>query len=329
MAAGETIYVVNRRGDYLIHPDRSREFGWLLGKTNDWKADFPQLASQAGATQGSADIVPDQAARPGGIALAPAVLAGAEWVGVIETIPNAVVMAPAAIIRNTSLMVGGIAVLGAALLALLVARSLTRPIVQLTAAVQGAAKDGKVAIPVEARGETGVLARAFASAIEEVNAKTKALEREVEEHRRTEAARERHAEREHLFSAAVESSNDAIITLSLDGTITGWNLAAERLYGHSAAEAVGKNISLIVPPDRLTEVEDTQAPDRLGRADRAERNGAHPQERQARRCRAQHFADQVAVGGDHRHIEGDPRYHRSQQDPSHAAAADRGAAPDL
>ena len=63
-----------------IHPDRSREFGWLLGKTNDWKADFPQLASRAGATQGSADIVPDQAARPGGIALAPAVLAGAEWV---------------------------------------------------------------------------------------------------------------------------------------------------------------------------------------------------------------------------------------------------------
>ena len=41
---GESIYVVNRQGDYLIHPDRSREFGWLLGKPNDWKADFPHLA---------------------------------------------------------------------------------------------------------------------------------------------------------------------------------------------------------------------------------------------------------------------------------------------
>ena len=60
---GETIYVVNRSGDYLIHPDRSREFGGLLGKTNDWKADFPQLASQAGAKQASAEIGPDQAAR--------------------------------------------------------------------------------------------------------------------------------------------------------------------------------------------------------------------------------------------------------------------------
>ena len=329
VAAGETIYVVNRQGDYLIHPDRSREFGWLLGKTNDWKADFPQLASRAGATQGSADIVPDQAARPGGIALAPAVLAGAEWVGVIETIPNAVVMAPAAIIRNTSLLSAAIAVLCAAVLALLIARSLTRPIVRLTAAVQGAARDGKVAIPVEARGETGVLARAFANAIEEVNAKTKALEREVEEHRRTEAARDRHAEREHLFSAAVESSNDAIITLSLDGTITGWNLAAERLYGHSAAEAVGKNISLIVPPDRLTEVEDTRR--RIGWGERIEQNETVRIRKNGTpgRCFAQHLADQVAVGGDHRHIEGDPRYHRSQPDPGDAAAADRGAAPDL
>ena len=220
---GETIYVVNKQGDYLIHPDRSREFGSLLGKPNDWKADFPHLASQAGATQGSADIVPDQAAQPGGIALAPALLAGVEWVGVIEAAPNAVIMAPAASIRNTSLLVGAIAVLCAAVLALLIARSLTRPIVQLTEAVQGVASNKKIPIPVNARGETGVLARAFAQAIEEVNAKTVALQHEVQEHRRTVAARDHHAEQERLFSASVESSNDAIITTSLDGTITGWN----------------------------------------------------------------------------------------------------------
>ena len=183
-------------------------------------------------------------------------LAGVEWVGVIETVPNAVIMAPAASIRNTSLLVGLIAVLCAAALAVLIARSLTRPIVQLTKAVQGAARNGKVAIPVDARGETGVLARAFAQAIEEVNAKTLALEREVQEHRRTEAARDHHAERERLFSAAVESSNDAIITMSLDGTITGWNSAAERLFGYTAAEAVGKNITLLVPDDRLPEIQD-------------------------------------------------------------------------
>ena len=68
---GETIYVVNRSGDYLIHPDRSREFGALLGKPNDWKADFPHLAAQVGAKQGYAEIVPDQPADPTGSRLRP------------------------------------------------------------------------------------------------------------------------------------------------------------------------------------------------------------------------------------------------------------------
>ena len=61
-------------------------------------------------------------------------------------------------------------------------------------------------------------------------------------------------EREGLFSAVVESSNDAIITKLLDGTITGWNGAAERLFGFTAAEAIGKSINIIVPPDRRDEV---------------------------------------------------------------------------
>ena len=267
---GETIYVVNRQGDYLIHPDRSREFGALLGKPNDWKADFPHLAAQVGTNQSSAEIVPDQAGRSNGIAFAPVVLAGSEWIAVIETAPNDVIMAPAASIRNTSLLVGAVAVLSAAVLALLIARSLTRPIVRLTAAVQGVASKGRAAIPVDARGETGVLARAFAQAIEEVNAKTAALQQEVLEHRRTGAARDHHAERERLFSAAVESSNDAIITTSLDGTITGWNSAAERLFGYSAAEATGKNITLLVPVDRLPEVQDTLR--RIGWGERIEHN---------------------------------------------------------
>ncbi len=267
---GEAIYVVNRSGDYLIHPDRSREFGALLDRPNDWKADFPHLAAQVGARQGSAEIVTDDAGRSNGIAFAPAVLAGSEWVAVIETTSNAAIMAPAASIRNTSLLVGAIAVLSAAVLALLIARSLTRPIVRLTEAVQGVASKGKAAIPVDARGETGVLARAFAQAIEEVNAKTAALQQEVQEHRRTEAARDHHATRERLFNAAVESSSDAIITMSLDGTITGWNPAAERLFGYRATEAVGENITLLVPDDRLPEIRDALR--RIGWGERFEHN---------------------------------------------------------
>jgi len=267
---GDAIYLVNRSGDYLIHPDRSREFGSLLGKPNDWKADFPHLAALAGTRQGSAEIITDGAGRSNGIAFAPAVLAGSEWIAVIETTPDAVIMAPAASIRSTSLLVGAIAMFSAAVLALLIARSLTRPIVQLTEAVQELGGKGKAAIPVDARGETGVLAQAFAQAIGEVTAKTAALQQEVQEHRRTVAARDHHAERERLFNAAVESSSDAIITMSLDGTITGWNPAAERMFGYGPAEAVGQNITLLVPDDRLPEIRDTLR--RIGWGERFEHN---------------------------------------------------------
>jgi PAS domain S-box-containing protein len=81
--------------------------------------------------------------------------------------------------------------------------------------------------------------------------------------RQAASERERHTERERLFSAVVESSNDAIITKALDGTITGWNRAAERLFGFTAAEAVGNQIDIIVPPDRRPEVRDIL--DRIGR----------------------------------------------------------------
>ena len=84
---------------------------------------------------------------------------------------------------------------------------------------------------------------------------------------RREAAseRDRHTERERLFSAVVESSNDAIITKSLDGTITGWNGPRNACSDLRAAEAIGKRIDIIVPPDRRDEVRDI-----LGRISRGE-----------------------------------------------------------
>ncbi|HET9931898.1 MAG TPA: PAS domain S-box protein [Polyangiaceae bacterium] len=63
---------------------------------------------------------------------------------------------------------------------------------------------------------------------------------DVSERHRAEAVRER-------LAAIVEGSEDAILSKTLDGTITTWNGAAERLFGYSAAEAIGQSIALIVP----------------------------------------------------------------------------------
>ena len=53
-----------------------------------------------------------------------------------------------------------------------------------------------------------------------------------------------------LLASIVSSSDDAIIAKDLEGRIVSWNRAAERMYGYSAAEAIGQSIAMLLPPDR-------------------------------------------------------------------------------
>jgi PAS domain S-box-containing protein len=66
------------------------------------------------------------------------------------------------------------------------------------------------------------------------------------------------------LAAIVESSDDAIIGKTLDGTITDWNHGAERMYGYPASEMIGRSVLRIFPPDLAHELEGILARIRLG-----------------------------------------------------------------
>ncbi len=71
-----------------------------------------------------------------------------------------------------------------------------------------------------------------------------------------------------LLSAIVESSDDAIVSKDLNGIIRSWNSGAERIFGYSAGEVIGKPITIIIPPERIEE--ETDILSRLQRGKRIE-----------------------------------------------------------
>ena len=56
-----------------------------------------------------------------------------------------------------------------------------------------------------------------------------------------------------LLASIIESSGDAIVSKDLDGTVTSWNPGAERVFGYSAEDMIGRPIAILVPPDRVNE----------------------------------------------------------------------------
>jgi PAS domain S-box-containing protein len=73
-----------------------------------------------------------------------------------------------------------------------------------------------------------------------------AILRDISDYKQAEAALSQ-------LAAIVESSEDAIISKSLDGTLTSWNASAQKLYGYTPGEVIGRSISLLLPADKLDE----------------------------------------------------------------------------
>jgi PAS domain S-box-containing protein len=79
------------------------------------------------------------------------------------------------------------------------------------------------------------------------------VNRDVTERKRIEIALSETEQRLNWLASIVESSDDVIVSKNLDGIITSWNRGAERIFGYTAAEAVGQPITIVIPQDRQNE----------------------------------------------------------------------------
>ena len=103
---------------------------------------------------------------------------------------------------------------------------------------------------------------------EAMRAAQRRLEHQQQALSSTNLALETKVEAQSLLAAIVASSDDAIVSKTLDGRITSWNKGAERLFGYTAHEAIGKSIHLIVPPEGRDQV--TAILDRIRHGERVQ-----------------------------------------------------------
>ncbi len=92
------------------------------------------------------------------------------------------------------------------------------------------------------------------------------VNRDVTEHRRIQQALSESEQRLRFLASIVESSDDAIVSKNLDGIITSWNNGAERVFGYTAEEAVGRPITIVIPQERHGE--ETEILARIRRGER-------------------------------------------------------------
>ncbi|WP_374571171.1 PAS domain S-box protein [Phenylobacterium sp.] len=244
--AADGAYLVDTKGDYLILPDRKRDFGFELGPAKRLQDDFPGLAAVPAAAKPLSMEIKGPTGEQLVVAAAPVSLGGGPRVVVVTMTPSDRAAATTGAGRAIVIASLFAALLGA-VAAVLVARSVSRPLVQITEAAKGFMKAGDLDLPKQRIGEVGVLA----DTLEHMHA----------------TIRERTAAQQRL-AAIVTSTDDAILSKDLSGRITSWNHGAEVLFGYDEAEAVGQPMSLIIPPSLADE--ERRLVERIGRGERIE-----------------------------------------------------------
>ena len=252
---GGNIYITNDWGGYLLHPDSSKSYGFDLGKRYRIQEDIPQLATL---------FLPEN--KDVSVTLQPKNIGGEHvisftkihfdtdrperFIAIGMTELYSSIIAKQAGVLNEVIWIALLLAVMATLLAILFSFRLSRPIKQITQAVDDYTNERVTneVLPMHLEDEIGVLARSFDSMmgqIEEAQASLLDANKNLES---------RVAERtldldisEKRQRSIVENMVDGLITIDEKGLIQSFNSAAVKLFGYSANEVIGHNIKMLMP----------------------------------------------------------------------------------
>jgi PAS domain S-box-containing protein len=231
-----SMFVIDENGDYLVHPDPTRELGNAQGEPERLQDDFPGLTEAAWQLdQFGPVMMTDRKGARVAVGLTGARLAGGRQVTVVQAVPFSAAYSTAHAVLMTTSVTGLVAILCAIATAFLLARTVSKPIVEMANAVTAFARGAPMAAPTNSSGEIGVLAKAFRRMADEVTEQTAAMRRTADV---LDLIMARMADAVLLVdaNAAILFANTAAKELLGDHAVVGWNAWAATYDAYEADE---------------------------------------------------------------------------------------------
>lgn len=235
-AASTLRYAVNDRGDFLLHPEPGHAFAFEMGAPRRIQAELAGSGAAFAALPGTDDLstfTEDTGSDRATFAFRRVrfdPLRPERFIGLVHALSHDDTAAAAQAWLARSLAVVGVVAAAVMLLVAWLCAAWSRGLVSLAAAVETYAGREAVPLPVDARDETGSIARAFASVV------ARLAERES-----------RAIESEQRLRGVIETAPDAIVTIDARGIIQAVNPAVERMFQYAPDELRGRNVSCLMP----------------------------------------------------------------------------------
>ena len=251
------IYITNDRGDYLLHPDSSKTFGFDLGKDYRIQEDIPTLAKLylPDSQDVQVTLLPDDTGTSKVINFTKIPFDSAHpgrFIAVIITQDYDEIVSEESDVLNEVLVWSLLLIFTAVTLAILFSVRITRPIKQMTQMVNDFSHLHSAAtnVSIGQGDEIDDLSRSFEAMTQQVE-ESQANLRELNDNlehlvtERTHSLEQSEAKQRTILEAIA----DAIITFNIEGLITSFNPAAEKIFQYKNDEIMGQDVSILLPEE--------------------------------------------------------------------------------